>query len=67
MKVEVYTLVDTKSVFSKIHYDNEKDFYISDQIDQEYPNLINLSKWVYKYDATIQYKIEIMISILWGE
>ncbi|KAL5646462.1 hypothetical protein ACJX0J_004019 [Zea mays] len=29
------------SVFSKIHYDNEKYFYISDQNDQEYPNLIN--------------------------
>jgi len=47
MKVEVYILVDTKSVFSKIHYDNEKDFYMSDQNDQEYPNLINQSKWVY--------------------
>ncbi|KAL5644271.1 hypothetical protein ACJX0J_000663, partial [Zea mays] len=32
MKVEVYIL---------IHYDNEKYFYISDQNDQEYPNLIN--------------------------
>ncbi|KAL5651432.1 hypothetical protein ACJX0J_036890, partial [Zea mays] len=30
-----------QSVFSKIHYDNEKYFYISDQNDQEYPNLIN--------------------------
>ena len=47
MKVEVYILVDTKSVFSKIHYDNEKYFYISDQNDQEYPNLINQSKRVY--------------------
>ena len=27
MKVEVYILVDTKSVFSKIHYDNEKDLF----------------------------------------
>ncbi|KAL5680769.1 hypothetical protein ACJX0J_007154, partial [Zea mays] len=32
MKVKVYIL---------IHYDNEKYFYISDQNDQEYPNLIN--------------------------
>jgi len=38
---------EEEQVFSKIHYDNEKYFYISDQNDQEYPNLINQSKRVY--------------------